>query len=441
MEIGWGQRGESRRRGSALMAMVLCVVGMAAISMALMAVHLGDSKEQRGEKDEMRAAYVSQAGLSQAMYQLRRGESGNVGTPQAPVAWGGSQCWVQEFYVTPSIVRLRASGLDNGTGAAQELVVRAVPNTIWMYGAFGREHLQMDAYARVDSYNSDLGSYASQATGSGYDLHALENGNVGSNGDITMDVNGTVWGDAIAGPTHTTSILGNADVFGSTTPATALVNLPSINVPDYPSMGPITVANNTTLASGNYCFTNMRVNSSKTLTIQGPANVVVTNLELKSSASLLIDATNGLVTFYVLDDFIMNSNAQFRSTDSVPEDLRINLLSDNVINPEINVQLDEILLDSNTQVHGTILAPNAEIVIDSNFQMFGSMMARRLDLSSNARIHFDESLLDAPINGPPNYETMSWREMPYTPPGSSYGGGTGGTSGGTQGGTQGGTTY
>ena len=440
MKIGRRAGNGSSRQGTALMAMVLCVVGMAAISMALMAVSLGDSKEQRGEKEKLRAAYVSQAGLSQAMYQLQRGQSGNVGTPQTPVQWGGSQCWVQEFYVTPSIVRLRASGIDNGTGAAQELVVRAVPNTIWMYGAFGREHLHMDANAHVDSYNSDTGTYASQTSGSGTLIHALGNGDIGSNGDITMDVNGTVWGDAIAGPGHTTTVLGNADVYGATTPATALVNLPVINVPAYPSSGPLIVTNNTVLASGNYNFTNLRLNSSKTLTVTGPANVVCTNLELRSSANLLIDATNGLVTFYVIDDFIMNSNAQFRATDSDPLNLRINLLSDNVINPEINVQLDEIFLDSNTQVHGTILAPNAQVVIDSNFQMFGALMARSVDLSSNAFFHFDEALLTAPINGPPTYETMAWREMPYHPSGT-YGGGT--TGGGTSGGgtTQGGTTY
>lgn len=417
MKFGRMAGNRKSRRGTALMAMVLCVVGMAAISMALMAVSLGDSKEQRGEKQELRASYVCQAGLSQAMYQLQRGQSGAVGSPQNPMSWGGSQCWVTPFNITASIIRLRASGVENGIGAAEELVVRAVPNTIWMYGAFGREHLHMDANARVDSYDSTLGNYASQAVnGSGNSQHARENGDSGSNGNITMDVNGTIWGDAIAGPGHSTTILGNAQVTGTTTPSTSLVNLPVINVPAYPSSGDLIVNSaNATLPSGNYNFTNLRVNASKTLTISGPANVVCTNLELRSNSNLLINPTNGIVTFYVIDNFIMNSNSQFRSTDSVPASLRINLLSDNVINPEVNVQLDQIVLDSNTQLHGCVLAPNAQVVIDSNFQMFGSLMARSLDLHSNARFHFDEALMAATANGIPTYETMSWREMPYTP--------------------------
>ena len=408
---------KTKRRGTALMAMVLCVVGMAAISMALMAVSLGDTKEQRGQKEELRSSYVCQAGLSQAMYQLQRGQSGAVGSAQNPMAWGGSQCWVTPFNITPTIIRLRASGVENGIGSAQELVVKAIPNTIWMYGAFGREHLHMDANAHVDSYDSTLGTYAAQAVnGSGNDVHARSNGDSGSNGDITMDVNGTIWGDAIAGPGHSTTILGNAEVLGSTTPATQLVQLPVINVPAYPSNGSLVVnSNNMTLPSGNYNFTGLRVDASKTLTINGPANVVCTNLELRSNSNLLVNPTNGIVTFYVIDNFIMNSNSQFRSTDYVPANLRINLLSDNVINPEVNVQLDEIVLNSNTQLYGCVLAPNAQVVIDSNFQMFGSLMARSLDLHSNAFFHFDEALMASTANGIPTYETMSWREMPFTP--------------------------
>jgi hypothetical protein len=423
---------QSGRRGTALVAMLLCFVGMAAISMALLSVSLGNSQEQRSEKREMRSSYVCLAGLSQAMYQMQRGLPGAVGTQQNPASWGGAQCWVETVQVTPEITTLRANGVENGIGSAQELTVRAVPNTIWMYGAFGRESLHMDANARIDSYDSSLGSYASQAVnGSGNGLHALTNGDAGSNGPIWMDVNGTIWGDSIAGPGHSTTILGNASVTGTTTPASALVTLPAINVPSYPSSGALTVTGTQTLPSGNYNFTSLRVNASKSLTITGPANVVCTNLELRSNSELLVDATNGIVTFYVIDDFLMNSNSQFRSVDSVPANLRINLLSDNVINPEVSVQLDEIAFDSNTQLHGCVLAPNAHVEIDSNFQMFGSLMARSVDLDSNARFHFDEALLDATANGIPTYETIAWREVAFTA-GSNYGSGSGAFLGGPQ---------
>jgi type II secretory pathway pseudopilin PulG len=403
-----------RQRGAALVMIVFAVVGLAALSAGLMYVGLGRAKEQRGEQEKMHAEYVCQAGLSQAMYQLQRGLSGNVATQNNPSAWGTSEFWVQEAHVTPTVIRLTSVGTDDTDGARQELTVRAIPNTIWEYGAFGREFLHMDSNARVDSYNSTLGTYASQAVnGSGSDQHALGNGDIGSNGDISLDQNAHVWGDAIAGPSHMTTILGNAIVDGGTTPATEQVQLPTINVPSYPSLGNWTVNANTTLAAGNYTYDNLRIGTGRTLTINGPANIVCTNMLLRSNSAIVVNATNGPVNFYVIDDFILEQNGTIHSTTYHPIDVRMYLLSDNVINPEVNVQLDQIDLDSNTSVYGTILAPNAQVIIDSNFQMFGALMSRSLNVTSNARFHFDEALINATAYEIPTYETICWRELPY----------------------------
>jgi hypothetical protein len=405
---------QDSRRGTALAMIVLCVSALAALSAALLSVSVSNSREQRGEKQEIHASYVCQAGLSQAMYQLQRGLTGNVGSQGTPATWGPAHVWVQATNVTSDIVRLRATGIEDEAGASQELVVRAVPNTIWRYGAFGKEFLHMDSNARVDSYNSDLGTYAAQAVnGSGSSQYALTNGDVGSNGDISIDQNAKVWGDAVAGPSHTTTVLGNAVVTGSTTPASQQVELPSINVPTYTNYGNLTVSSNTSWTSSNRTYGTLRVGSNKTLTIRGPANIVASSLTLNSGAKIVVDATNGPVTFYVVDNFIMNSNAQIYSTDYKPSKVKLNLLSDNVINPEVQVTLDTVDFDSNSQVWGTVYAPNARIVFDSNFQLYGSIMARSLDVDSNSRFHFDEALINATANGVPTYETLCWREIPF----------------------------
>src|SRR5262249_38763618 len=153
-----------------------------ALTAALLCMNLGFSREQHSGQHEIHAGYICQAGLSQSMYQLQRGLAGDVGTPTNPVSWGGARVWGQAAAVPPTVTRLTATGLDGRGGASQELDVKAVPNTIWQYGAFGREWLHQDSNARVDSYNSTLGTYASQAVnGSGSDQHANSNGDVGSN--------------------------------------------------------------------------------------------------------------------------------------------------------------------------------------------------------------------------------------------------------------------
>src|SRR5262249_52591214 len=153
--------------------------------------------------------------------------SGAVGSKANPTTWGASRYYVTSTNVTADTTRLQATGIDDKSGASQELVVKALPNTIWRYGLFGRETLHMDSNARVDSYNSLLGSYASQATnGSGSNTYALTNGDVGSNGDITMDQNAKVWGDAIPGPSHAATISGNAFVTGNTLPSPTQLDMP-----------------------------------------------------------------------------------------------------------------------------------------------------------------------------------------------------------------------
>ncbi len=400
------------RRGSALALTVLCLTMLAALCAALLTVGHATSNERRAEAQRTHARYVCQAGLSQAVYQMHRGEDPSVGSREEPAAWGASRYWVESESPSTDIIRIRATGLDDRAGASMELVARRVPNTIWRYGAFGRDYLHMDSNARVDSYDSRLGTYAVQAVhGSGSTAYANSDGNVGSNGDVLLDQNAKVWGDAIAGPDHDTTVLGNAIVSGSTAPASAQIELPAIVVPAYSSFGALMVSANSALPASNRSYSSLTVGNNRTLTINGPANFVVGSLTLRSGSRIVVNATNGPVTLYVLDNFVMNSNTQIASTESRPQDVTLNLLSDNVINPDVHVQLDQVDFDSNSRIFGTIYAPSAAVTFDSNFELYGAIMARSIDIASNSRFHYDEALLDVTASGPPTYETICWRDI------------------------------
>ncbi len=402
------------RRGSTLVIMLVCVVGLAGLATAMLALGLSHSKEQRGERQEIHASYVCQAGLSQAMYQLQRGMPGGVGSMTNPSVWGTSRFWVDAQPVTADITRLRATGRDDQSGASEELVVRAVPNTIWRFGLFGKEGMHLDSNARVDSYDSTAGTYAAQATnGPASDHYARANGHVGSNTDLSLDANAYVHGNATPGPNHTATITGNAVVTGSTAPAAAQVEMPAVNAPTYTNFGSLLVNNQPPFPSGNSAYTNVTIRANKTWTLTGPANIVIGSLSMNSGSEILVDPTNGPVTLYVIDNFIMDSNSTIHSSDNKPSNVRINLLSDNVASPEVTVQLDTVDFNSNSSITGIIMAPNARITFDSAFSLYGSLMARSIDVDSNATFHFDEDLLHSTANGVPTYETLSWREIPY----------------------------
>jgi hypothetical protein len=400
------------RRGSMLVVVALLLISMSGLALAALTVMRASSKLQRRDREHVHAHYVAQAGLAKALFKLRQNQSATLGTPAAPLVLDRSHYYVTQENLSAQIYRLTATGLDDRTTARQELVVRRLPSSVWRFGAFGREFVHMSSNARLDSYDSGLGSYASQAiNGTGSSQHALSGGEIGSNGDITLDQNAKVWGNAVPGPQHQDTILGNATVSGTTGAAADPVDVPALSVPGYTSYGNLTVTSPTTVASGDRTYGNLSIASNKTLRIVGPANIVISNLQLRAGAKIEVDATLGNVQLYVIDNFVMNAGSQIAPTDFKPEHLRLNLLSDNVINPEVNVQLDTVQFDSNSKFYGTILAPNAAIKLTSNFELFGALVARSIDMASNARLHFDEALLDANGGAQPVFETISWRTV------------------------------
>jgi hypothetical protein len=394
--------------GAALTVAVLAIGGLIALSGSLLVVNLANARAERAVREEISAKFVTQAALTHSLYQLRRGQAGDIGTRDEPVEWGGFRYWADATSLGNRLWRLRGTGLDARTGHSMELVVREVPTSIWTHGAFGLEYVHMDSNAKTDSFDSRRGAYAGQATnGNGSDQHAGSAGHVGSNGPITMDSNSQVWGDAAAGPGRTTTISGNAQVSGSTTPASAALAMPTISVPAFPSSGNLTVNSNRTIGPGDLGYGSIRANASKVLTVVGPARIVCSNLELNSNSQLLVNAANGPVEFWVRQNFILDSNVTMRSTGYDPTRVRVNLLSNNVTSSH------QVRMDSNASFYGTLLAPSARIVINSNFQLYGSCMARSIELDSNAFFHFDEALLDVAGAGAPSYDVLVWREIPF----------------------------
>ncbi len=394
-------------RGSGLAMIILSVAGLAALSAAMVTVSLSANREQSAELNENRADYICHAGLSQAMYQLQRGQAGTIGTEHQPSSWGGGRFWVNASAGGTDITVLDGTGSDNGTTVSQQLVVRAVHDNMWTHALFGKDKVALDSSVLVDSYNSALGTYASQVSGG----HALVHGPVGSNGNITAGSGTKVWGNATPGPGHTVS-LHEATVSGSTTPATSQVTFPPIALPTYTSFGALTVSANKTIPSGDRTYTNIKVNESKTLTFTGPANIVISNLTMVSNSFIKIDDTLGPVTLTIIDNVSLDSNSNISTLSKDPANLRINMLSDNVADPEVVVALDTISISSNSTIYGVIYAPEARIRIDSAFTLYGAIMARDLSFDSNCKFHFDEHLLSAMSSGAVTYELLAWRELP-----------------------------
>lgn len=386
------------------------------LSVAMLSVNLSRSRAARAAAERVHVQYVAQAGLNRAAAELVQGGSGAVGSSGAPVAYGESVFWVDAVEAQPGVFTLTATGVGDRTGACLEMTLVQELDSIWDWAAFGDTQLTTDANAQIDSYDSTAGTYAFQAVnGTGAEQHAGTDGDIGSNGDVLADTNVKVWGAATCGPDATTTITGNAQVSGATTPLAEPVTLPPIVLPAIPYPSSLTVNGSSSLPAGDHGFSTLTVKG--TLTVTGPARLVLGSFVIKSAAELVVDATAGPVEIWVINDFLINSNSLMHSTTDTPADLAINLLSDNIINPEIDVDVDADSVDfnSNAKIFGTIYAPNAHLEVDSNFELFGSMVASSIHLASNSKIHFDESLAAAREDGTWEWVRVGVCARPYKP--------------------------
>lgn len=405
-----------------MLAVSLMSVGIAILCLALFSMVRASGKLQQGTQDQLNANYIAEAGLSVAMMELASGvtpANANQGTEDQWIAMGDGSYWVDAVQNADGSISLTSTGVENDAGSRIELVVQEVPTSNQVWAAFGDEFLTLDSNAQVDSYNSVLGSYASQdVNGNGSNSFALSNGNIGSNGNIAADSNVKVFGDVTPGPTGSAVVTGNAVVSGSTAPATSLVGMPAIVIPTLTSLGDMNFdgsgsgAFHSFIPAGSHEMGVVEVDMSN-LSIIGPATLVFDSLRIDSNSQVTIDASNGPVEIFVRNDFVLNSNAKLASITETPADLKINLISDNILDPNLNVDLDEVDFNSNASIYGTIYAPNASVEINSNFELFGALMARRVHLDSNAKVHFDEALMNSTNTGDIEYERVAWRQVPY----------------------------
>jgi hypothetical protein len=402
----------SERAGSTMVVVVLLLAAVAMLSLSFLTVLRASQKESQGSRESISALYACEAGLTRAVDDLARGGTGALGSEQAPQTFGNQQFWVEADALGDGRIALRSYGRDDRARMGVEMVVQPSAQGFFRWAAFGDEAMHMDSNARTDSYDSAAGAYDAQAVnGSGSNLYASTEGDVGSNANVTIDSNIGVYGDAHPGPGGTVSGSGLANITGNTTPMPEVIDLPDIVVPVIASSGNLSVGAPMTLASGDYHYDSLVVENTESLLVIGPATIVVGEFKLKSGADLVIDATSGPVEFFVLGDFILNSNTSIAATTEDPRAASFNLLSDNILDPGVDVifAADVVEFDSNSRMFGTIYAPSAEIKIDSNFELFGSLVARRVGLHSNSRIHFDEQLAAASEAAGAVYETLCWR--------------------------------
>jgi len=119
------------RQGAAVVVMIIMMVVMAGAAYALLQTTLASHKEQRQERESMCAQFVSQAGISDGMYDLQSGHTGVRGTVQAPIIWGKANYYVTRTDLSSDIISHRRwrGGSDSATSSSAGTPLTAVMTT------------------------------------------------------------------------------------------------------------------------------------------------------------------------------------------------------------------------------------------------------------------------------------------------------------------------
>jgi len=400
-----------RRAGVALMGVLVVLAGLLALLATFQQVTERRTRETQASADDRRAFYLAETALNEGMIALRAGRPGAVGSAAAPAYFGGGVFWVEATDLGSARTRLVATALSGGGRSALEAVVEIhTQEPLFKSVLNSKEPLGMASNVVVDSYESKLGSYASQATNSfnGYS-YAKANGDVASNEDIRFASGATVFGDATPGPGHSCSFSSGTYVSGSTTSATDVFAFPGISVPSAPITGSLSVPDNgtSTLTAGTYGFNDVTIGTRSKLKVVGPAKIVCTNFTGNMYGNLVIDATNGPVTFYVQGDYTHVNRFEAMATPGSPMALAFMITS-----------AQNLGFPPGAKLRGAYYAPNADITFTNSDEIWGAFAANSIGMASGTKFHFDESLMDYWNNtlghGDP-LELLAWRRIGVTP--------------------------
>ena len=387
------------RGGSALIPILAAISLIAVLSLTVAHLSLSARGEQRAQIERVQAQYTAEAALAASMVDLQGGGDGVVFSDQAPLTLGGAEAFVG---VTDDAGNwsLAASGRHGRQRFGAELVTAEVASSFWQWGAFGEDRVTFSSNSRIDSYDSSLGAY--QATnGKGNDKYHSPNGHIASNGDIHLDSNASIWGNAQVGPTASFTTNSNAELHGTWSNASGPVDLPPVEMPSFPAGGNLHVGSgHEVIPSGDVDFGNVQLNSGSSMHIVGPARITCRSFRADSNVEITIDDSAGPVELYIERDFALSSNAWIKPLSHDPAGLSVQVSGESGGN---------ITFDSNSYLYGTVYAPNHEINFNSNFELWGGIAAKRLHFNSNVELHYDENLASGGSGGSSEWTVVGWR--------------------------------
>jgi hypothetical protein len=322
-----------------------------------------------------RATQLAETGIDLALYEMQ--VSRDYGADGIGVVSGSMDGGTYSASVTPPF-----AGLGNytitATGTAHRIVRRVearVAQPVLRSGFVGRSGVTITGNSIVDSYNSSLGSYATQVSGgfAGNDARVASDGNIGLVGSVI------VRGDVSPGPGM--AVTGNTSlVQGSTVPSSRPLSMPPVvYAPPVKAKG--SLSGTKTFNSGVYRYTDVNLSGGAHLTFNGDVDLYVDGkFSLTGTSYATIAPTAKVRIFQGSNDFVLGGGGIINQS-LAPSHLQISSAS-----------TTSVKYGGGAAFYGSIYAPQAAGDLVGGAGAFGSFQARSLNISGNTNLHYDEAL-------------------------------------------------
>jgi hypothetical protein len=391
------------QRGNVLVLGISLVVVMLGLSTAYIHVSIGESQHARVAGERSQAFYVAEAGVNRAIVDIAAGGTGILGTSASPVEFGGGALWTVVGSGSGGGTVVTATGRIGEQEASIEVVAVLGSSSNFTKALFGDRTVDATGQVFTDSYDSDLGTYASQATnvhkitGSTY---AGTDGSLGSNGDIDLAGQSTILGDVTPGPTSSVSISGgHVHVEGSTASSKCKTTLPPVEyTPTIASSG--LLKKGATLGTGTYRYDEVKLASKSVLEITGDAVIYVDgNISLSGQSRVIVRAGASLTIYQ--DE----ADCKFTGQGLVNESVKPASL-------QLYTKAKSVMFSGQAFFIGVLYAPEAAIKLSGQADVFGSFVAETVAAHGQASFHHDEALCRADSGSSENeIQIVSWRRV------------------------------
>lgn len=253
------------------------------------------------------------------------------------------------------------------------LVVRTVPNAV-----FGASALTASGQAVTDSWDSSAGSLAQ--------TRQLTDGDVASNGDISVSGGSLINGDATPGPGGSVVVTDTAQVTGSTAPAAEDVVLNEVDATAHASNND----NHRICREAGSCTDSSYDASTKTLVVNGSAALpsgayYLCRLEVNGVLKV-----TGTVALWFGPPSIcggVNFPVLFQAAGSV------SINSGRTRDVQLLVQgPGTVLVTSASSLTGLVHVPQGTFAVEGHGALLGNASAGSAQLSGQALVHIDRAL-------------------------------------------------